>query len=741
MMAKPYLSFLILFLGLINISANNGISAHLNSSQNDRIIRPTRTTNLVKIDGFLDEEIWQQKALCTNFITYQPTRGDTLPMPTRIWLTYDDENLYFAIHCHDSEPAKIKTSISQRDRIFADDWVGLSLDALQNQQSSIEFIVNPNGIQADILHSNVIDEDVAPDYVWESAGQLVRDGYQVEIRIPLRTIRFQAGKEVKMGILFFRKISRLGMSGAWPEIKPGEGFFTQHATVIYNKIKSPRMLEVLPSLTYNRNTKRETPTQWNKTEVNTDFGIGLKYGLTSSITAELTHNPDFSQVESDVFQMEVNRRYPNFYQEKRPFFMEGLDILNLAIIPHGYMMTAVHTRHIVDPQWGAKLTGTIDKTSFGLLTAGDEFPGYEWEDEEEKNLHPGKTATFLIARSKRSFGNDNYMGALYSGREFANGYNHVVGTDAHYRFFKNQQITGSIMQSFNRNPEDQTFNSGNAINFTHAYETRKLSLMYAFQHFDSNFNMETAFLSRTGMTTGWIYIGPSFYPTTRKLNWLKRFTPQFIYSHLYDLSSQLNDVFLSFLLEFHFSRQSYIMPELTWETESWEGIIFEKKIFNLFGQSQFTKWLGIEMVLGRQDRIYYDGEPAYLGLSYSARIELNLQPNSKFNQNFAGYYENFTRHTDNARIYEVTILNTRTTYQFNKYLFFRATLRYDSYEKKFLTDLLASFTLIPGTVLHLGYGTIHERRHWQNNKWLEKAGKFYEMRRGLFFKASYLWRG
>ena len=292
------------------------------------IFYPTTVTSPPKIDGVLNDGVWENPPLEKDFITYNPLYGEVFPEKTLIWIAYDSENLYFAFKCYDSEPHKIKTSITKRDNIFDDDWVGLSLDALGNKQSSYDFFINPSGIQADILTSAVSGEDLSPDFIWESAGKLNSEGYQVEICIPLRSIRFKSSSEVKMGILFTRKISRLSMSGSWPEIKAGYPTFAAHTSIIYKDLKKPLNLEILPSTTFGSNNNRINPREWDKNEKFKDIGVGLKYGITSSITTDITVNPDFSQVESDAFQVEVNRRYPIFYREKRPFFMEGMHIFD-----------------------------------------------------------------------------------------------------------------------------------------------------------------------------------------------------------------------------------------------------------------------------------------------------------------------------------------------------------------------------------------------------------------------------
>ncbi|MFB0519470.1 MAG: DUF5916 domain-containing protein, partial [Acidobacteriota bacterium] len=426
-MKRGFLFFLIIAQVFLYQSLRGVIFSDEQEGEADKILIASRASVPPRIDDRLDDEVWQSPPLVKEFISYFPLYGEVLPQKTVIWLAYDSKNLYFAFKCYDTEPEKIKTSITKRDNMFSDDWVGLSLDSLGNKQSSYDLFVNHNGIQGDILNSAIGGEDVSPDFVWYSAGKLTDDRYQAEISIPLRSIRFKSGQEVNMGILFWRRISRLGVSGSWPNIKPGYGLFNIQASLVYRDLKSPLNLELLPSFTYGRNETRENPDSWGEPETFNDIGMGIKYGITSSVTADLTLNPDFSQVESDAFQAEVNRRYPIFYAEKRPFFMEGVDILDFALIPHGNMYTAVHTRGIVDPGWGAKLTGTLGKTAFGILAAGDQWPGLALDD--EVNPFEGKTAHFTIARGKYSLGGENYIGCLYSGREFAGGYNRVVGGD------------------------------------------------------------------------------------------------------------------------------------------------------------------------------------------------------------------------------------------------------------------------------------------------------------------------
>src|SRR2546422_9867721 len=172
-----------------------------------------------KIDGDLHDEAWNDDPLVLgDWLSYNPLYGTKMPQRTEVRIAYDDRNLYFAFHCFDNEPDKIRTTISRRDTIFNDDWVGFSLDSNGTGQTSYHLIVNPSGIQMDALNTSSSGEQWEADMVWDSAGKRTEDGYTVEIKLPLQSIRFKGGSLVKMGILFWRHISRTGMSAAWPDI-------------------------------------------------------------------------------------------------------------------------------------------------------------------------------------------------------------------------------------------------------------------------------------------------------------------------------------------------------------------------------------------------------------------------------------------------------------------------------------------------------------------------------------------
>ena len=166
-------------------------------------LRARRATVPPKIDGLLDDELWSAEPLpLDRWMSYNPLRGEPEQQQTEVWIGYDNEAIYFAFRCYDTEPDKIRTTISRRDNVWNDDWVGVSLDSSRAGQIAYHMFVNPSGIQMDALQST--NEDTAPDWLWQSAGRVDAEGYVVEIRLPLESIRFSGGSDVRMGMLFFR---------------------------------------------------------------------------------------------------------------------------------------------------------------------------------------------------------------------------------------------------------------------------------------------------------------------------------------------------------------------------------------------------------------------------------------------------------------------------------------------------------------------------------------------------------
>jgi len=702
-------------------------------------VEPIRAATPPAIDGLLDDAVWQGATLTlSEWLTYNPLNGDRIEQKTEVRVAYDDRYIYFAFHCLDPDPAKVRSNISRRDNMFNDDWVGLSLDSVGNGQASYDMFVNPAGIQGDILTTPSAGENSAPDWVWESAGKRTDAGYDVEMRLPLTSVRFKSGTDVTMGVLFWRRVSRLGISASWPPVPAGKSFIDRHAAMVLHDLKRPLTLELAPSGTYSWQQVQATPDSFAPADSDPDAGLSVKYGITSSATVEGTVNPDFSQVESDAYQVEVNQRFPVFYPEKRPFFMEGLGNFELAGVGgDAIMRTAVHTRRIVDPFWGFKSTGTAGQVTFGMMAAGDDAPGLPLGPIENPFL--GERKDFYIARGQYGLGQSNYLGAIATDTEFGAGHNRVAGTDASLKW-GNQSASATFLSTRTATPEGTETKSGLGGQAAYSYETKGFSFGTQIEHYDPGFQMDTAFLNQVGITQGWVYVAPSFYPDAKKLPWFKRFTP-FVWVQAGDDDIQHGQPWnVVSGVRMNFTRQGFFRVDTSFGEQPWVGQTFRVTNTRFYAEGQVLRWLYLygRTTFGRS--IFYDPVDPYPGRQRSHTLEVTLQPSARFNQKVTYDRVEFDRQSDGSRVFTVNVLNTQTTFQLDRHFFLRAIVQYDSSLHRVLTDFLASYELMPGTVAYAGYGSLIERREWDGQTWTPGAGNYSTSQRSLFFKTAYVHR-
>jgi hypothetical protein len=685
-------------------------------------LRPVRITTPPKLDGILDDEAWSGDPLpLDGWVSYNPMRGEAAEETTQVWMGYDADALYIAFRCLDTQPAKIRTNISRRDNAFNDDWVGLSLDSSRAGQLAYHLFVNPSGIQMDALQSGTTGEDFAPDWVWQSAGHVGADGWSAEIRVPLENIRFRSGADVRMGVLFWRRLSRTGVSSSWPEMTPGKWVFESNGTVAFDELQSRRLFETIPSATFSGNQVRFDRSRWNGTRARGDFGVSVKYGLTSAVTLDATINPDFSQVESDAFEVEVNQRFPIFFSEKRPFFMEGLGLFNLAGTGgDSTMRTAVHTRKILDPSAGLKLTGAQGRHTFGVLSSADAAPPGE------------RQRAFTVVREVMNLGRGQYVGFLVSDTEYGNDHNRVVGGDVAFKQGEHFQGNASYLFSTSRTLDGQ-LSQGRGTQASYDYSTRRFTVAGQAEHYDAGFRMDTAFINRVGITRGWQYQALNFYPSHASYRWIKRINPFVWVSGAEDRNQGGTEIFYLPAIRFNFTRSGYLRVDHGTGHETFAGRRFEIGRTMVDGGAQITRWLNVSGGTQAGPAIFYDADAPYQGDRRSVNMRIGLQPNAQVNSNTSYSFVTFKNRATGLNVYRVHVLNLRNTYQFTSRFFIRAVAQFDSSRKRVLADFLASYELSPGTVAHAGYGSLFGRG-------LESLefDQYTATARALFFKVSYL---
>ena len=678
------------------------------------------------IDGVLDDQIWQEVEVISNFKTFRPDYGMDMENKTLVYVSHDDENLYFAFKCFD-DPALIKTSISARDKIRDDDWVCINLDSFSDQQSLYGLYINPNGIQMDTRFA-AGREDVGVDVVWYSKGVINEDGYTVEAKIPFKSIRYAVKDgNVKMGVTFERKITRLSTQGTFPEIYPGQSLLANMLTLAYHRVKKTTLLELLPAVTYSRSGQQMDGQM--DVENKADISLTAKYGITSELVLDATINPDFSQVESDIQQIEVNQRFPVNYPERRPFFLEGNEHFNFAA-GSSSIRNIVNTRSIVDPAGAAKLTGKIGKrntiSSFFAVdhvnTLDDEFYGEE-------------TANVGVFRYKRSISNDDsYIGFIGTGRERNDAFNVVYGGDGQLRIKKANVISAHYLRSETVDSVSLPTASRDAFKVDFERDTRKLRLGINFSNVDDGFRSDVGYIRRTGVSAFSANFSPRFYPQEsiiQRIDWSN------YYSLTHDKPSSLYEYSVYTSVRAQLPRNTRLSVEGNWATEVYEAEIFDRSKVEASVNSQITKRIYFRMGYELSNGVYYDNATQGFGNSISGNLNLQFSDNlnAEFNYNYSDLYDKASK----IKYYAINIVRGKFTYQMNKYIFFRAIAQYNSYTKVLSPNLLASFTYIPGTVVHIGFGSVYEQIEWNGSEY-DKANKYLQTNNGLFFKASYLWR-
>jgi len=378
-------------------ASNSPNGAQLNT-QKALPVKVPRFDQSPTIDGKLDDEVWQHAAKLADF--YQTSPGDNIAAskPTEVLLGFDTRCLYVAFHAYD-DPSKVRASLAKRDDILNDDYVGMLLDTFDSHRKAYELDFNPLGIQQDGLWQDpIFNEDFNPDFVMESKGSIVSDGYVVEVAIPFKSLSYQNGKNKLWGVHFYRRIKRINNElDSWMPIdRSFSGWMMQEGHISgLEGISNERTLEFTPSLTVSETGNRRAtlnPTQVNaglmdrgkfvNDPVKLDLGLTGKFSIASNLKLDFAINPDFAQVEADQLVVTANQRFPIFFPEKRPFFLEGTDIFSTLI-------NAVSTRSIIDPDVAMKLSGKMGTNSFSTLVASDNGPGnLSSEDRDFLNESP-----------------------------------------------------------------------------------------------------------------------------------------------------------------------------------------------------------------------------------------------------------------------------------------------------------------------------------------------------------------
>jgi hypothetical protein len=684
-------------------------------------VTAVRTQAPPLIDGNLTDDIWQATPGYSDFRTFQPSVGESVSEKTTAYAAYDRHNLYFAFECRDSDPAQILANLTKRDDIFGDDYVAVILDTYYGGQGGYAFFVNPLGIQGDTMLDEVGDGSGEEDYIWESAATMDDRGYTVEIMIPLQSIRFPRKAEVIMGIIFDRQIPRYSEKSTYPAFDPNKGvFMRQTAAIAFKDLHYQRPIEVLPAITHSA----DKDVLRGGIREDTNFGVTAKVGLTPSLALDGTLYPDFSHVESDASQIEFNKRSAVIYPEKRPFFLEGSEHFDVAGLDgETTIETVVHTRKIVDPVWGLKLSGNLTQSqTICALAARDESP--EALEDTDDDAH------FGILRYKHLLGRSSYFGGIITDRELGGTYNRVFGVDGRYAISGTTQLEFNYLYVGDR-PESSDVDYGHSTDVILEYGDEYYTGVISFHDVSEDVDLATGFIDRDGIRTLGIHGSREFYLESERFQRLTlAYWGMYRRDKYYDKTERKHDVTVNVHMPY-FSILS--ISYVDW-TEVYADRIFDTTMYGFTVSSQPIKQVEGTISFIESAKPAYFAEDPYQGDEAFFAATLVVKPTEKLG--FVGSWlsASFRERATEEKIYGIDIYRGKIIYQPHKYFFLRGIVEHDDFVKTITTDLLLSFTYVPGTVLHIGYGSLYE------DIGTEDDSHYKESTRKVFIKASYNWR-
>jgi hypothetical protein len=395
-------------------------------------VRLPRLEAEIEVDGQFGEGVWRQAAVLTGFSQFSPSDGVPAADSTDVLVWYSPTAIHFGIRAWEAHGA-VHATLADRDRIGADDHVQILLSTFNDGRQATVFAVNPYGVQSDGAlvetgstsgngFNNAVvrreNADLSPDYIYQSKGRLTGQGYEIEVRIPFKSLRYQSAAEQSWGIHVTRQVQHSGYEDSWaPARRASASFLAQSGRLVgLTDLRRGLVLDLNPSLT-SHTTGRRNGTGWDYSGGSPELGGTARWGITNNLSLTGTANPDFSQVESDAGQLLFDPRDERFFQEKRPFFLDGIEQFTT---PNGL----VYSRRVVQPVAAVKLTGKGLGTDIALLSAVDD------PDVSPTRDHP----FYNILRLQRDVGANSRVGMVYTDRIEGGDYNRVLGADARVVF-------------------------------------------------------------------------------------------------------------------------------------------------------------------------------------------------------------------------------------------------------------------------------------------------------------------
>ena len=733
------------------------------------------TSRPPRIDGRLDDTVWSSITPITGFVQTSPVEGAPATERTDVWIAYDRDHLYVAFHAHYSDPGIVRATRAERDQGRADDRMAVLFDPFRDQQRAYLFSVNGYGVQNDAIvnagagatrsRSSVgrssggsgggrggsgrsggsgrgggsrggvftagfgIRGDLSWDALFEAGGRLVEDGWTAEMAIPFKSLRYpsrSANQMHRWGFQISRNIREKSESLVWSPVSTDvAGQLTQMGILDgLTDLSRSRNLEFLPTFTgLQAGSFDPRSGGFRNGGPLSELGLGVKYGVTSNLTLDVTLNPDFSQIESDQPQVEVNQRFALFYPELRPFFLEGQEIFAAAT-----PVNLVHTRTIVDPRIGAKLSGKVGDMTLGVFVTDDEATGTL---DDGSSPGSGGVAQSFIGRARYDLYPESYVGVIATAREHGADYTRVGGVDGRLRLNRTHSVSFTAAESAHRSAVDGEL-GGSIREIDFAREARNLTYSLAHSSIEPGVRTGTGFIPRVDIRRTDASVGYRWWPGSRIISW----GPSFTYLRNYSHQGVLEDEQFRGAVNFEFIRSVRLSGGINRDLERYGGIDFRKTSYS-FGGAVSNRYVSVVGHLNGGDGIYFSDDP-FLGRSAGGRLAVYVRPGTRLRADLETLFSRFVDPLG-ATVFDVKILRSRTYYQFSNRLMLRHILEHNTLRGTLGNNLLLTYRINAGTVAFLGYDDRFLRGP-QLDALLFPTRQFERTNRAIFTKVSYLLR-
>jgi hypothetical protein len=678
----------------------------------------TRVERSVQLTGKLDDPLWKLGQPVN--LSYEISPGENVRAPQITFATalYTNDYLYIGFRCYDSDPGVIRANMTDRDRIFQDDFVMAILDTYGDFQRGYEFAVNPFGIQADLMKT-LNNEDESFDLVWHSAAARNDSGWTAELAIPFKSLRFPNVGEQKWSVLLYRvypRTSRVIIS--WTQYDRNNPSDLSQAGLLTGlaDIESGGSFELLPyamgQQTGSLVNASDPKSGFSNNKIQGRVGGGIQYSPSPSFTLDAVLNPDFSQIETDADQISVNTTFALYYQEKRPFFLTGQELLQTPMY---------YSRSINNPLGAARINGKSGGVSYMYLGAYDRNTPFDVPGEEGSNTFSSSRKSFSnIGRVRYDLGNETYIGSMLMTRNFSDGHNYLLGFDWNYKFWGNWYFSGEGFLSQTKELNDpglftsgRRFGdteftagfdgerySGSGLHLVLSHSSREYNLNIVINNFSPTYQTYNGLFSSVDYRAIGIYQGYTIYPNNSILD-RARIQLSANIQYNYEGVKKEQNVQPSLCLQFKGQTHVDAMYHLV-NDERFRNVQFNNvRRFSVFMNSRPWRELSLELE-AQLGRFIYRSSTPDLGTGHRLGATLTIRPTTKLKLDLAYSRARLSSIATDRLYFDGNIVRTVATYQFTTEAFLRGIAQYNSFDKSFSVYPLFSYKLNAFTTFYAG---------------------------------------